>query len=159
MQENFVFSDTILNNVTLSSDKPDFERFHNAIRIAHIGDFIESLPMGYNTKIGKDGVGISSGQKQRLLIARAVYKNPEFIILDEATSALDANNEKTIVQNLSEFFMGKTVLIVAHRLSTVRNAHQIVVLEEGKLAEVGDHLSLIKLRGKYFELIQNQLEL
>lgn len=159
MQENFVFSDTIFNNVTLSSEKPDLERFKNAIRIANIEDFIMSLPMGYNTKIGKDGVGISSGQKQRLLIARAVYKNPEFIILDEATSALDAINEKTIVKNLSDFFVGKTVLIVAHRLSTVRNAHQIVVLEEGKMVENGDHHTLVKLRGKYFELVQNQLDL
>lgn len=159
MQDNYIFSDTILNNITLSDDKPDIDKFYKAIQIAHIEDFVKDLPMGYSTKIGQDGVGISGGQKQRILIARAVYKNPQLIILDEATSALDANNEKIIVQKLNKFFKGKTVVIVAHRLSTVRNSDQIVVLDEGRVTEIGNHKELVDKRGKYFELIKNQLEL
>ena len=117
------------------------------------------LPLKYNTKIGRDGMGLSQGQKQRILIARAVYKNPDYIFFDEATNSLDANNERMIVENLDEFYKGKTVIIVAHRLSTVKNADQIVVLDKGKVVEIGDHEALIQKRGTYYNLVKNQLEL
>lgn len=159
MQDGYIFSDTIAKNVCLSDETIDHKKLLHAVKIANIKDHIESLPLGYNTRIGANGSGLSQGQKQRLLIARAVYKNPEFIFFDEATSALDANNEKTIMQNLLEFFKGKTVLVIAHRLSTVKNADQIVVLEKGKITEVGTHEDLIYSRGLYYELVKNQLEL
>ncbi len=159
MQDGFIFSDSIANNIAVSEEFPDRKKLLHAVKVANIQEFIESLPLGYNTKIGQNGVGLSQGQKQRILIARAVYKNPEFIFFDEATNALDANNERVIMENLDQFFKGKTVVVVAHRLSTVKNADQIVVLEKGKLVEKGTHKELTKKKGAYYELVRNQLEL
>jgi len=159
MQDGFIFSDTIAKNIAVSDEIVDKERLLHAVKVANIQDFIESLPLGYNTKIGQEGHGISQGQKQRILIARAVYKNPEYIFFDEATNALDANNELVIMKNLDEFFKGKTVIVVAHRLSTVKNADQIVVLERGKIIELGTHIELTNKKGAYYELVKNQLEL
>lgn len=139
--------------------QPDIERLRHAVSVANIREFIDSLPLGYNTKIGMEGNGLSQGQKQRLLIARAVYKNPEFLFFDEATNALDANNEKEIMEHLHEFYRGKTVVVVAHRLSTVRDADKIVVLDKGKVAEEGTHRELTEKRGLYYRLVKNQLEL
>ena len=130
-----------------------------AATMANLSDFIDSLPLGYNTKIGNDGHGLSQGQKQRILIARAIYKDPEFVFLDEATNALDANNEKVIMENLNKFFKGRTSIIVAHRLSTVRDADQIIVLDKGKVVEVGTHDDLSEKKGAYYHLVKNQLEL
>lgn len=159
MQDGFIFSDSIVKNIAASDERPDYQRLLHAAKVANILPFVESLPLGFNTKIGAEGNGISAGQKQRILIARAVYKNPEFIFFDEATNALDANNEKVIMENLQEFFKQRTVVVVAHRLSTVRNADKIVVLENGIIIEEGKHEELVVRKGKYFELVKNQLEL
>jgi ATP-binding cassette, subfamily B, bacterial len=159
MQEGFIFSDTIAGNIAVGEEYPDRGKLLHAVKVANIQEFIESLPLSYNTKIGAEGNGISQGQKQRLLIARAVYKNPEYIFFDEATNALDANNESIIMENLEEFFHGRTVVIVAHRLSTVKNADQIIVLDKGKVVESGTHDELTEQRGNYFRLVKNQLEL
>ena len=159
MQDGHIFSDTIAYNISQSLQDQDLHRLQEAARIACIDSFIESLPMKYKTKIGATGIGISSGQKQRLLIARAIYKDPEILIFDEATSALDATNEKQIQDNLNTFFKNRTVLIIAHRLSTVKNAHKILVLGEGTIIEEGNHESLSAKRGSYYTLVKNQLEL
>lgn len=159
MQEGYIFSDTIANNIAVGVENIDKEKLRRAVKIANIQEFIESLPLGYNTKIGMEGVGLSTGQKQRILIARAVYKDPDYLFFDEATSALDANNEKVIMNNLNEFFKGKTVVIIAHRLSTVKNADQLIVLDKGKIVEDGSHIELTALRGHYYDLVKNQLEL
>jgi ATP-binding cassette, subfamily B, bacterial len=159
MQDGFIFSDTIERNIATGDENINKEKLQNAVKIANIEGFINSLPLGYNTKIGASGNGISGGQKQRILIARAVYKNPEYIFFDEATSALDAENEKIIHDNLQEFFKGKTVLIIAHRLSTVKNADQIIVLKNGAIAEIGNHQQLVQNKSDYFNLVKNQLEL
>ena len=159
MQEGYLFSDTIARNIAVSDDEIDLKRLRHAARVANIADYIEELPLGYNTKIGQDGQGISQGQRQRILIARVVYKNPRIVLLDEATNSLDANNEKAIVENLSDFYKGKTVVVVAHRLSTVKNADQIVVLDGGRIVETGSHADLTRGKGKYYELVRNQLEL
>ena len=159
MQDGFIFSDTIANNIAPGAEHIDKEKLGQAVEIANIRDFIESLPLGYNTKIGQEGVGLSQGQKQRILISRTVYKDPQFIFLDEATNALDSNNERTIMENLDDFFIGKTVIIVAHRLSTVKNADKIVVLDNGLIIEEGTHQELTAAKGAYFQLVKNQLEL
>lgn len=159
MQDGFIFSDTIANNVAESAGQVDKQKLAQAVETANIREFIESLPLGYNTMIGARGNGISQGQRQRLLIARAVYKDPEFLFFDEATNALDARNEKAIVHNLQEFFKGKTVVVVAHRLSTVKHAGQIAVLEKGELLEKGSHQELVEKKGAYYNLIKDQLEL
>jgi ATP-binding cassette subfamily B protein len=174
LQDGFIFSDTIAENIAPGDENIDIARLRKAVKTANIAEFIEGLPLGYNTKIGQEGSGISQGQKQRMLIARAVYKNPEFIFFDEATNSLDANNETVIMKNLEAFFKGdsivqhttqhntpdtKTVIVVAHRLSTVRNADQIVVLEKGEIVEQGTHEELTDLRGAYYKLVKNQLEL
>jgi ATP-binding cassette subfamily B protein len=159
MQEGFIFNDTIANNIAVGVDYVDKKRLVYAADVANITSYISGLPLGYNTKIGAEGIGMSTGQKQRLLIARAVYKNPEMLFFDEATSALDANNEKVIMQKLDTFFKNKTVVVIAHRLSTVMNADQIVVLEKGKIIEIGNHQELVKLKGNYYELVRNQLQL
>jgi ATP-binding cassette subfamily B protein len=159
MQDGFIFSDTIAGNISISEEELDFSKLLHASRVANILEHIETLPLGFNTMIGQEGVGLSQGQKQRILIARAVYKDPQFIFFDEATNALDANNEKVIMENLNEFFKGRTVVVVAHRLSTVKNADQIVVLEKGSIIEQGTHHELTKLKGSYYKLVKNQLEL
>ena len=159
MQESFIFSDSIAKNIAVGEDKVDMEKLRRSVEVANIDDFIKSLPLGFNTKIGTEGTGVSMGQKQRILIARAVYRDPDFIFLDEATNSLDANNESTIVQNLESFLKDKTVVVVAHRLSTVKHADQIVVLNKGVIAERGTHQELVNLKGEYFTLVKNQLEL
>lgn len=159
MQDGFIFSDTIANNIAVGEETIDKKRLHHAVEIANIKDFIESLPLKYNTKIGMEGNGVSQGQRQRLLIARAVYKNPDFLFFDEATNALDANNERIILDNLNDFYKGKTVVIVAHRLSTVQHADNIVVMDSGKIIEEGTHKELTAKKGAYYTLVKNQLEL
>lgn len=159
MQDGVIFSESIARNIAVDDGEIDKERLAEAARIANIDEYIMHLPLKYNTLIGQDGVGLSQGQKQRILIARAVYKNPQYIFLDEATNALDANNERMIVENLMEFYKGKTVVVVAHRLSTVKNADRIVVIDKGKIIETGKHQDLIASRGAYYNLVKNQLEL
>ena len=159
MQEGYIFSDTIANNIAIGEEHINKNKLAQAVEVANIKEYIENLPLAYNTKIGKEGIGMSTGQKQRLLIARAVYKDPKFIFFDEATSALDAQNERIIMDNLDNFFKGKTAIVIAHRLSTVKNADQIVVLEAGKVIEKGNHQELIDLKGSYFNLVKNQLQL
>ena len=154
-----IFSESIARNIAVDDGEVDVDRLEQAARIANIHDYIMSLPLKYNTLIGRDGVGLSQGQKQRILIARAVYKQPSFIFLDEATNALDAKNERAIVENLDQFYKGRTVVVVAHRLSTVKNTDQIVVLDSGKVVETGNHASLIERQGTYYNLVKNQLEL
>lgn len=159
MQDGVIFSESIARNIAVDDGDIDKERLLKAAEIACIKEYVMALPLKFNTKIGRDGVGLSQGQKQRILIARAVYKNPDYIFLDEATNSLDANNERSIVENLDKFYKGKTVVIVAHRLSTVKNADQIVVIDHGKVAEIGNHESLTAKRGAYYNLVKNQLEL
>jgi len=159
MQEGYIFSDSIANNIAVGVTEVDKKKLAHAVDVANIKEFIETLPLSYNTKIGMEGIGLSTGQKQRLLIARAVYKDPDFLFFDEATSALDANNEKVIMQKLNSFFENKTVLVIAHRLSTVKNADQIVVIDKGRIVEVGNHQELVQLKGDYYRLVKNQLEL
>lgn len=159
LQDGYIFNDSIAGNIAVGYEQPDFSKLIAACKTANILSFIESLPNGFNTKLGTDGTGISQGQKQRLLIARAVYKDPQYLFFDEATNSLDANNEKAIVENLQYFFRGRTVVVVAHRLSTVKNADKIVVLHEGKIAETGTHAELSIMHGRYYELVKNQLEL
>ena len=148
LQDGFIFSESIAQNIAIGDDYVDIEKLRHAVSVANIRDFIDGLPLGYNTKIGMEGSGISQGQRQRILIARAVYKNPEFIFLDEATNALDANNEKEIMKHLNEFYKGKTVVVVAHRLSTVRDADNIVVLDQGKITEEGTHEELTSAKDR-----------
>jgi ATP-binding cassette subfamily B protein len=159
MQDGFIFPDTIAANIAPGVEEIDEDRLNRAAEIANIREFIKTLPLGYNTKIGSEGHGLSEGQKQRLLIARVIYKDPEILVFDEATNSLDANTERAIVENLSTYFQGKTVIIVAHRLSTVRNADKIIVLDKGEIIETGNHEILIQKRGAYYNLIKNQLEL
>ena len=159
MQEGYIFSDTIAANMAVSEEYPDMDRVRWAAGVSNINGWIEGLPLGYGTKIGADGHGLSSGQRQRILIARAAYKDSRYLFFDEATNSLDANNERTIMENLERLFADKTVVVVAHRLSTVKNADNIIVLDKGRIAEQGTHLQLTALRGKYYELVKNQLEL
>lgn len=159
MQDGVIFSESIARNIAIDDGEIDVERLEEAAKIANIHNYIIGLPLKYNTIIGRDGVGLSQGQKQRILIARAVYKHPDFIFFDEATNALDAKNEREIVENLDEFFTGRTVIVVAHRLSTVKNADQIIVIDKGRIVEIGNHASLIKEKGYYYNLVRNQLEL
>jgi len=159
MQDGFIFSDSIARNIAVGDESPDMGKLEHAVRVANIHKFIESLPLGFTTRIGSEGNGISQGQRQRILIARAVYKDPEFLFFDEATNALDANNERVIMENMQEFFRNRTVVVVAHRLSTVKNADNIVVLAEGKIIEQGTHSELASMEGAYYNLVKNQLEL
>ena len=159
MQEGYLFSESIARNIAVGDGEIDKARLLLAARIANIEEFIERLPLKYNTIIGQDGQGVSQGQRQRILIARAVYKDPSFLFFDEATNSLDANNERVIVENLTSFYRGKTVVVVAHRLSTVRHADQIVVLEKGHIVECGTHDDLVARQGAYYHLVKNQLEL
>ncbi|MEL6971291.1 MAG: ATP-binding cassette domain-containing protein, partial [Bacteroidota bacterium] len=159
MQDGFIFSDSIANNIAESDDYADYHRVQKAVYTANINEYIEGLPLGYQTIIGTRGNGLSQGQRQRLLIARAVYKNPNYLFFDEATNALDAKNERTIVERLNLFFKNRTVVVVAHRLSTVKHADQIIVLEKGEVIEQGTHQTLTSARGRYYDLVKNQLEL
>ncbi|HMG83614.1 MAG TPA: ATP-binding cassette domain-containing protein, partial [Ferruginibacter sp.] len=159
MQDGYIFNDTIAYNIGIGEEVIDTNALLYAATMANIQDFISELPLGYNTKIGQNGMGLSAGQKQRILIARAVYKNPDILLFDEATSALDAKNERIIIENLNQFFKGKTVIVIAHRLSTVKDADKIIVMENGEIIEEGSHEELVTLRNSYFNLVKNQLEL
>jgi len=159
MQDGYIFSDTILKNIVMDPEAIDMKKLESVAAVSKVDEFIHELPLKYNTKIGTSGLGLSGGQKQRILIARALYKDPDYLFLDEATSSLDANNETSIMKALEKITVGKTVVIIAHRLSTVKKADQIIVLEKGQIVEIGDHLSLSKSKGKYFDLVKNQLEL
>lgn len=159
MQDGYIFSDSIARNIALDGNKIDELKLMNAVHVANAHEYISQLPLGFTTRIGNTGSGLSGGQKQRIFIARAVYKEPNYMFFDEATSALDSNNERVIMENLDEFYKGRTVLIIAHRLSTVKKADQIVVMKDGEVVEVGNHMSLVHQRGYYFELVKNQLEL
>lgn len=159
MQDGIIFSESIARNIAVDDGEIDVNRMEEAAQLSCIHEYIMSLPLKYATKIGRDGIGLSQGQKQRILIARAVYKNPDFIFLDEATNSLDANNERRIVKNLNKFYKGRTVIVVAHRLSTVKNADQIIVLDNGHVVEIGNHTLLIEHKGVYYNLVKNQLEL
>lgn len=159
MQDGYIFNDTIANNIAIGETIVDKDKLLNAVETANIKTFVEGLPLSYNTTIGEEGVGLSGGEKQRILIARAVYKNPDFLFFDEATSALDAKNERVIMENLDQFFKGRTAVVIAHRLSTVKSADQIVVLDQGKIVEIGNHRALVEKKGVYFNLVKNQLEL
>jgi ATP-binding cassette, subfamily B, bacterial len=159
LQDGYIFNDTIAYNIGIGEEIIDTEALLYAAKIANIQEFIAELPLGYNTKIGQNGMGLSAGQKQRILIARAVYKNPDILLFDEATSALDAKNERIIIENLNKFFKGKTVIVIAHRLSTVKDADKIIVMENGGIIEEGSHEDLVILRNAYFNLVKNQLEL
>ena len=158
MQDGFIFSDTITKNITLSNEINE-QRLKEAIEIANISDYIKTLPMGMETQIGAKGIGLSQGQKQRILIARAIYKNPSYIFLDEATNSLDSNNEKIISEKLNSFLSQRTAIIIAHRLSTVKRADRIVVMKNGYIKETGTHNELLKLKGEYYDLVKNQLEI
>lgn len=159
MQDGYIFSESIARNIALDNEEIDYERMLSAARIANITEMVEQLPLKYDTVIGANGQGISQGQRQRILIARAVYKSPAFLFFDEATNSLDSGNERLIVDNLQKFYQGKTTVIVAHRLSTVKHADQIVVLDKGRISETGTHDELIRKKGTYYNLIKNQLEL
>jgi ATP-binding cassette subfamily B protein len=159
MQDGYIFDDSIARNIAVGDENIDHDKLVHACRTANILSFIESLPNGFFTKLGTEGTGLSQGQKQRLLIARAVYKDPQYLFFDEATNSLDANNENLIVEKLEKFFRNRTVVVAAHRPSTVKNAGKIVVLDQGKIAEEGTHEYLTALKGKYYELVKNQLEL
>lgn len=159
MQDGFIFSDTLAKNIAVDGQKINETRLLDAVMTANIQDYVKKLPLGFSTKLGSAGSGLSGGQRQRIFIARSVYKNPSFIFFDEATSALDANNERTIMENLEKFFQGRTVVVIAHRLSTVKNADQIIVLDGGEVKEIGNHRQLCENRGYYYELVKNQLEL
>jgi ATP-binding cassette subfamily B protein len=159
LQDGYIFNDSIARNVAVGDEYIDEDKLLHSCKMANILSFIETLPNGFNTQLGSEGVGISQGQKQRLLIARAIYKDPQYLFFDEATNSLDANNEKLIVRNLKEFFKGRTVVVVAHRLSTVKDADKIVVLHKGKIVEEGTHAELTMMRSAYYELVKNQLEL
>jgi ATP-binding cassette subfamily B protein len=159
MQDGYLFSESIARNIAFSDEQIDKEKLYYSSRIANVNSIVDDLPLGFNTKVGQEGLGLSQGQKQRILIARAVYKDPAFLFFDEATNALDANNERAIMENMKEYFKGRTVIVVAHRLSTVKNADQIVVLEAGKIVETGTHNQLSVKKGAYYNLVKNQLEL
>ena len=159
MQEGYIFSDTIAGNIAVGDETIDKVKLLKAVKTANIREYIDSLPLGYSTKIGMEGKGVSQGQKQRLLIARSVYKEPEFLFFDEATNSLDATNEREIMDNLTEFNKNRTVVIVAHRLSTVQNADNIIVLDKGRVIEQGTHKELSAKKGAYYKLVKNQLEL
>jgi len=159
MQEGYIFSDSIAKNIALGDSEIDKEQLLRVVKLACLQEFIETLPLAYNTKIGPEGHGLSEGQKQRILIARALYKNPDYLFFDEATSSLDANTERSIMQNLLQCFEGRTAVVIAHRLSTVQNADQIIVLESGIIVERGTHIELVAARGAYYTLVKNQLEL
>jgi ATP-binding cassette subfamily B protein len=157
LQDGYIFNDSIASNIGFDENNIDYEKMKHSCDVACISEFIESTANGYSTKLGAGGVGISQGQKQRILIARAVYKNPDYLFFDEATNSLDSKNEKIITKNLEQFFKGKTVIVIAHRLSTVKNAHKIVVMDKGEVVEEGTHDYLTILKGKYYELVKNQL--